>query len=91
MGLSFNDEEFFKEAVGSLNFNNPPSDPDSLQGVGSSSIIPPQGGVRTRIFVSIIPQVIRISYLKFGECQWEVVVVLVVRHPKRGVKILKRY
>ena len=43
MRLSFNDEESVKEAVGSLNFNNPPSDPDSLQGVGSSSIIPPQG------------------------------------------------
>ena len=29
---------------------------------------------------------IRMSYLKFGECQWEVVVV--VRRPRRGVKIL---
>ena len=38
------DEESFKEAVGSLNFNNPPSDPDSLQRVGSSSSImmPPE-------------------------------------------------
>ena len=31
------DEESFKEAMGSINFNNPPSDPDSLQGVESNS------------------------------------------------------
>ena len=37
MRLSFDDEESFKEAVGSLHFNNPPSDPDSLQGVGGTS------------------------------------------------------
>ena len=42
MGLSYDDEESLKESVESLRFN-PPSDPDSLQGVGSSSIIPPQG------------------------------------------------
>ena len=43
MRLSFDDEESFKEAAGSLRFNNPPSDPDSLQGVGSSSSsMPPQ-------------------------------------------------
>ena len=41
MSLSFDDKESFKEAVGSLQFNNPPSDPDSLQGVGSSSSMPP--------------------------------------------------
>ena len=38
--LSFENEESFKEAVGSLNFNNPPSDSDSLQGVGSISSMP---------------------------------------------------
>ena len=38
MKLSFEDEDSFKEAVGSLNFNNPQSDPDSLQGLGSSSM-----------------------------------------------------
>jgi hypothetical protein len=48
MKLSFDDEESFKEVVGSLHFNNPPSDPDSvaltLQEVGSttSSRMPPQ-------------------------------------------------
>ena len=42
MRLSSDDEESFKEAIGSLNFNNPPSDPDSLQGVGSSSSILPE-------------------------------------------------
>ena len=42
MRLSFDDEESFKEAVGSLNFNNPPSYPSSLQGVGSSSGMPPE-------------------------------------------------
>ena len=35
MKLSFNDEESFKEAVGSLCFNNPPSDPDTSQRTGS--------------------------------------------------------
>jgi hypothetical protein len=39
MRLSFDDEESFKESAGSLNFNNPPSDPDSLQGEGS---MPPE-------------------------------------------------
>ena len=40
MRLSFNDEESFNEAAGSLNFNNPSSDPDSLLGLGSSSSMP---------------------------------------------------
>ena len=37
VGLSFNDEESFKEAAGSLKFYNPPSDTSSLQGMGSST------------------------------------------------------
>ena len=43
MSLSFDDEESFKEAVGSLHFN-PPSDLNSLQQleVGSSSSMPSQ-------------------------------------------------
>ena len=41
MGLSYDDEESFKE---SLNFNNPPSDSDSLQEVGSSSSMPAEEG-----------------------------------------------
>ena len=36
MRLSFDDEESFKEAAGSLRFNNPPSDP--------TSSMPPQLG-----------------------------------------------
>ena len=44
MGLSYDDEDSLKESVESLNFNNPPSDPDSHQGVGSSSSIPPEEG-----------------------------------------------
>ena len=40
--LSLDDEESFKEAVESLNFKNPQSDPDSLQRVGSSSGMPPE-------------------------------------------------
>ena len=44
MGLSYNDEKSLKETVGSLIFNNPPSDPDSYQGVGSSSSMPPEEG-----------------------------------------------
>jgi hypothetical protein len=43
--LSFDDEESFKEVVGSLRFDNPPSDPDSvaleLREVGGSDV-PPQ-------------------------------------------------
>ena len=46
-------------------------------------------GMRTRILVLIIPQVIRTSYLKFSECQWEVLVVLVVCRLRRRVKILR--
>ena len=37
MRLSFDDPESFKEAVGSLRFNNPPSD-------SNSSSMPPQIG-----------------------------------------------
>ena len=42
MKLSYDDEESDRESVGRLNFNDPPSNPDSLQGVGSSSM-PPEG------------------------------------------------
>ena len=43
MKLSFDDEESFKEAVESLRFNNPPSDPDTRQiGVESNSSMPLQ-------------------------------------------------
>ena len=42
MRLSFGDKEPSKESLGSLNFNNPPSDSDSLQGVGSISSMPPE-------------------------------------------------
>ena len=38
MKLSYNDEESFKKSVGSLNFNNPPSEPNSLLGSGSSML-----------------------------------------------------
>ena len=45
MKLSFDDEESFKEIIGSLCFNNPPSDPnsetqalDEVDTLGSSSI-----------------------------------------------------
>ena len=40
MRLSFNDKESFEEAVESLRFNNPPSVPNSLQQMGSSSSMP---------------------------------------------------
>ena len=41
MRLSFDDEEPLEESLGSLYLNNPPSDSDSLQGVGSiSSMLP---------------------------------------------------
>jgi hypothetical protein len=45
MKLSFDDEESFKDVVGSLRFDNPPSDPNSvalaLQELDSSDV-PPQ-------------------------------------------------
>ena len=42
MGLSFDDEESFKEGVGSLNFYNPPSDPNTPALGSSGSMIPLQ-------------------------------------------------
>ena len=50
MKLSFDDEESFKEAVGSLCFDNPPSDPNALQPIGS---ILPQDSVRNENSSSI--------------------------------------
>ena len=38
MKLTFNDEESFKEAVESLRLNNPPSNPNSFQRMGSMLI-----------------------------------------------------
>ena len=38
--LSFDDEETFKEAHESLRFNNPASDPDAQQQMGSSNSTP---------------------------------------------------
>ena len=40
MGLSFDDEDSFKEAVESLRFNISSSDPNARQQVGSSGSIP---------------------------------------------------
>ena len=37
MRMSFDDEESFKEVVGSLHFNNPSSDTNAEQQMGSSS------------------------------------------------------
>ena len=46
MRSSFDDNESSMEDAGSLRFNNPPSDPDTLQGMGSSGSTPPQGSER---------------------------------------------
>ena len=43
MGLSFDDEESLKEGVGSLHFNNPPSDPNT-PALGSRDSMPNQEG-----------------------------------------------
>ena len=43
MSLSFDDKDSFMEAAGSLHFNNPPSDPYTLQPVGNSSSRLPAG------------------------------------------------
>ena len=40
MKLSFDDEESFKEAVESLRFNNPASDPNAEQQMGSRNSVP---------------------------------------------------
>ena len=40
MKLSFDDEESFKEAVESLQFNKPASDPNAEQQMGSRSSVP---------------------------------------------------
>ena len=40
MKLSFDNEESFKEAVESLRFNNPSSDPNASQQMGSISSMP---------------------------------------------------
>ena len=42
MRSSFDDEESFKEAAGSLRFNNPPSDPNTSEQIGSSGSMPLQ-------------------------------------------------
>ena len=47
MRLSFDDEQSFKEAVESLRFNNPPSDPNVQQQVGSSNSMPLQDSERS--------------------------------------------
>ena len=44
MKLSYDDEESLKESLESLKFDNPASDPDSHQGVGSSSSLPREEG-----------------------------------------------
>ena len=38
MKLSFEDEESFKEAIESLRFNNPSSDPNARRQIGSNSM-----------------------------------------------------
>ena len=70
MNLSFDDEESFKEAVGSLRFNNPPSDPNTLQQMGS--MVPQDSERDEDICFIIIPQVI-CQWIYFGE--WEVLAV----------------
>ena len=46
MGLSFDDEESFKETLESLRFNDPPSDQNASQKMGSSSSMPLQDSER---------------------------------------------
>ena len=46
MRSSSDDNESSVEEAGSLRFNNPPSDPDSLQQMGSSGSVPPQDSER---------------------------------------------
>ena len=57
MKLSYDDEESFKESIGSLNFNNSPSDSDSFQGVGSSSMPPEERNEDPNI--TLVPSEVR--------------------------------
>ena len=54
MRLSYDDEESFKESVGCLNFNKPPSDSDSLQSSGS---MPPEGRNEDSNIILEVPRV----------------------------------
>ena len=59
MKLSFDDEESFKEAVESLRFNNPASDPNAHQRMGSSGSMPVQDSETRRNednIINIIPR-----------------------------------
>ena len=56
MRMSFDDEESFKEAVGSLHFNNnPSSDTNAEQQMGSSSSMPLEDTERNDSEGNIIP------------------------------------
>ena len=56
MRMSFDDEESFKEAVGSLHFNNnPSSDTNAEQQMGSSSSMPLEDTERNDLEGIIIP------------------------------------
>ena len=53
--MSFDDEESFKEVVGSLHFNNPSSDTNVQQQMGSSISIPLEDTERNDSEGNIIP------------------------------------
>ena len=55
MRMSFDDEESFKEVVGSLHFNNPSSDTNVQQQMGSSSSMPLEDTERNDSEGNIIP------------------------------------
>ena len=55
MRLSFDDEESFEEAIESLRFNNPPSDPNSQQQMGSSNSMPLEDSERNEDRDNIAP------------------------------------
>ena len=55
MRMSFDDEESFKEVVGSLHFNNPSSDTNVEQQMGSSSRMPLEDTERNDSEGNIIP------------------------------------
>jgi hypothetical protein len=62
MRLSFNDKESFIEAVGSLRFNNPPSDP-SDPGSNITIITPQDSDTNEDIrFIQDNPQIIQIHF-----------------------------
>ena len=83
-GLSFEDEESFKEGVGSLNFCNPPSDLNTLA-LGSSGSIPLQERNKEICFNNLPSD--DLNSVQFGDSEWEVAVNIYIP-PKERIGVI---